>query len=187
MNFQEVLNANGEKRVVIGTLKEIKGEGLTQNQKPFKKVSVIDNTGATKNVKIYGENLPGPAQIGQTLTFSISTYDYTYEGQLGKAFSGFWNSTSPAPPQPQQQSYQQPQAPQARPQATTDKDRLIVTQVVYKALHEGSTFSEALLKEGVDMIFRVAENKPAQQAPLQTQPLPQDTTDYFPNDDSIPF
>ena len=94
MSFEAIYNTRGQKVPLFGILKELKGGGMTANNKPFAKVSITDDTGKTSNVKIYGEALPQAQQIGQRLQWTISTYDYTYQGKAGVAFSGFWNNTA---------------------------------------------------------------------------------------------
>lgn len=120
MNFETIYNTRGQKVPMFGTLKELKGGGMTANNKPFAKVSITDDTGKTSNVKIYGDVLPQAQQIGQRLQWTISTYDYTYQGKQGVAFSGFWNSNAQVAPLHQQYA-SQPQnqygcVPQMSPQ-----------------------------------------------------------------------
>ncbi len=97
----------------------------------------------------------------------------------------------------------QQQAPQQGQQQPTSKDRLIVTQVVYKSLlampNPVTGNLEADLRAGVDMIMRVGENKPVQQpqqqappqqqqqAPPQQAPPQYDPNAAFDPTDDIPF
>ena len=65
---------------------------------------------------------------------------------------------------------QYPQSPQNRPQTPKpqngNKDRLIVAQVVFKALAEAGGVNEQLLSNNVDMIMRVGAGQKPKQIPL---------------------
>lgn len=107
-NNVESLPTTNDKAVLIGTIKEHKGGGMTANQKPFSKISITDDNGKTKNAKIYGENQPSVGDVGRRYQFQLGWYDYTYQGTSGRAFSGFWNPNANVgqaqqQPQPQQQ------------------------------------------------------------------------------------
>ena len=71
---------------------------------------------------------------------------------------------------PQQGSNQSQQAPQQARQATNapsgNKDRLIVTQVVFKAMSAAGGVNEQLLSDNVDMIMRVGSGQTQKQIPL---------------------
>ena len=71
------------------------------------------------------------------------------------------------------------QGQQAPPKQSGSKDRLIVTQVAYKALQAGVGCDETLLRSHVDMIMRVGSGQPA--------PAPTTDPNYIPPDDDIPF
>lgn len=202
MNFQIVDALQGradekgyqQKTLMGGKVGQVWPAEFNKNGKRQQQVMITDVTGKENKVKIFlGQN--PDILTGSQGDFLVGPNPYKGNMYYNGFIEGSLQGGTQAPQQPQQQSYQQPQqqyqqpaqASQPKRQATLDKDRLIVAQVVYKALQDGSGVNEALLKEHVDMIFRVAENRPAQQAPLQTQPLPQDTTDYFPDDDNIPF
>jgi len=65
-----------------------------------------------------------------------------------------------------------------------NKDRLIVTQVVFKAMYGGQVdeVTEGNIADYVDMIMRVGENKPIEAKPAAIE----DPTD-FGSDDDLPF
>jgi len=92
MNWKTVaaLPIENEKTVMFGILQEYKGGGVNPNNKPFVKVSITDDTGVTKNCKLYG-TLPTVTDVKKRLQFSIGWYNYTYNGKSGRAFSEFWN------------------------------------------------------------------------------------------------
>ena len=77
------------------------------------------------------------------------------------------------------------QSPPSGNSAYGNKDRLIVTQVVYKAMMGlVQDIEESQLIADVDMIMRVGENKPIEAKPAAIE----DPTDYDENvDDGIPF
>jgi len=112
MNWKtvEALPTGDEKAVMFGTLKEHKGGGMTANNKPFAKVSITDETGVTKNCKLYG-TLPVVTDVGKRLQFTVGWYDYTYQGKSGRAFSGFWNDKAVV----------NHSAPRAKPEPTYQK------------------------------------------------------------------
>ena len=104
-NVEQLPTAN-DKSLLIGTIKEHKGGGLTKNGKPFSKISVTDDAGVTKNLKVYGEHQPTVSEVGRRYQFQVGWYDYTHEGKSGRAFSGFWNPTANVSQQTQQAQQQ---------------------------------------------------------------------------------
>ena len=73
-------------------------------------------------------------------------------------YNGFWDSKAAAPPiqPPQNQPAPRPDPPQGqRPNSNGNKDRLIVTQVVYKAIMDKGEVSKQALASDVAMIMEV--------------------------------
>jgi len=165
-----------------------------ENGKAFQQAVLLDaSENAEYNIKIWqGSGMPlTPDLVGQTLPFRITGRIYGNKTYL----SGFWQQ----PRQPQQQG-QQPQ--QGRPQAAAqppkapigavgrprgNTDKLIVAQVVYKALAEKfndpSAFdvwlmaSYPVMKRHIELIMDAASSEP--------KPPPADLDDQ--QDREMPF
>lgn len=94
-------------------------------------------------------------------------------------------------PQPQPQGGQQ--APQRPAQATnapaTSKDRLIVTQVVFKAMAAAGGVNEQLLEANVNMIMRVGSGQKPEsfEQKYNIQPDPVNDNAPLPTDDDASF
>ena len=128
-----------------------------------------------------------PMNAGDTINVTVTN------SQKGVKFKRFKDGYAPQPGQQQAPQGQQ-QPPQQARQATNapagNKDRLIVTQVVFKAMAaETLPVSEALLEAGVNMIMRVGSGQKPEQIPFdqfkQENPVSQDGPG--PNEDDIPF
>jgi len=119
MNFQQVIQANGQNVTILATFVEIGGVSFTQNQKQVCKCQLIDDNGEQHLVRIYG-TMPLPTLLNMRQQFSLSSYQGTNQrGQPYTGFSGFWNDRvqvnqvpGNAPPAP----YNAPRAPQTPPQ-----------------------------------------------------------------------
>ena len=106
MNWQTVEQANGQNVPMNGTITEICGEGVNEKSgKPWKKVKVNDGT-KIHNVTLRGDTLPGPDALNKLSSFTLATYQGTYQNKAYTGYSGFWNGVAQGQPQqPQQQSY----------------------------------------------------------------------------------
>jgi len=96
------------------------------------------------------------------------------EVDITKNAKGYWGGTVVG------------QTRESSPSGTDDKDRLIVAQVVYKALSERDEVTEDKLSLDVDMIMRIGSNTPRQ----DPQPVPApECADVPPGqqDDDLPF
>ena len=106
MNWQTVESANGQNVQMTGTITEICGEGVNENSgKPWKKVKVTDGS-KLHNVTLRGDTLPGPDALNKPSSFTLATYQGTYQGKQYIGYSGFWNGVAQGTPQvtPQGQS-----------------------------------------------------------------------------------
>ena len=124
MNFQQVKQANGQNVTMFGTFNEIGGVAYTQNQKPYCKCQIVDDSGEKHLVRLYNQNAPMPTLINMRQQFTLSSYQgQTQTGQPYTGYSGFWddraqvNQPTPqtAPPQAPYTAPQAPQQPAQRP------------------------------------------------------------------------
>lgn len=120
-NFSAVDANNGNLVDMFGTFMEIGGVHFSDNQKAKTVCKIADDNGVSHKVHLYqGKGqLPTPAQLQQRHSFSISTFQGTFQGTPYTGYSGFWNNKaqvnqqsqpatqqSTAPPQPQQGTQQ---------------------------------------------------------------------------------
>lgn len=164
---------------VNGTIANIAPDGGYQSQNGwiFTFQMTIDTPQGQVVGRIGSKSEQYPMQGGEQITVEQSNKGYGNEfKKVNAQYAG------------QQGGQQQPRQQASHPaQGGASKDRLIVTQVAYKALMEKSACDEGNLRQAVDMIMRVGENKPAQQqAPPQNQLPPQQEPPFNPTDD-IPF
>lgn len=139
MNFGTVREAEGQmdgqyqiKVAMFGTPQNVEGVTFTPQGKKVQQVTIADDLMEVQRVKIYGGKMT-IGNCGQRLSFEIAPYTSDKNNQT--YYSGFWNDrvgVSQAT-QGQQAPAQQPNAPKPTP---SNKDRLIVAQVVYKAVCE---------------------------------------------------
>lgn len=144
MNFKSVQQGNGQNVIMQGRILEFKGEGVgtpsNPNGKPWKKVKAQDQDGEVHTVTIRG-NLPPVDAVNKPASFTISTFQGTYQGQPYTGYSGFCDVLPDYGPPQQTYGGQQPPSPQPRqapsqPRQSTNaekpdwdaKDRHIVRQ-----------------------------------------------------------
>lgn len=115
-----------------------------------------------------------PMNIGENIIVEMTNTQHGV--RFKKINPQYQQPTQQGQPAQQQQTYHP---------APNNKDRLIVAQVVYKALAASTGVNEQLLTQHVDMIMRVGEGKIAPM-PAPAQP-PYDGSQSAPPDDDIPF
>lgn len=114
MNFQTVEQANGNNIDMFATITELNESGYSKSNKPYQKITIIDDAGVKHKVTIRGSNLPTVAVLNQRQAFTLSIWRNPQSGNTG--YSGFWN---PKTAVGQTAGFQQPpQMPQNPPQAT---------------------------------------------------------------------
>lgn len=138
---------------VNGTILNIAPDGGYQSQNGwiFTSQMTIDTPQGQVVGRIGSKSEQYPMQSGEQITVEQSNKGYGNEFKKVTAqYAG------------QQGGQQQPRQQPPRPtQGGASKDRLIVTQVAYKALTATQNCTEEFLRRDVDMIMRVAENKPS--------------------------
>ena len=197
MNWQTVESANGQNVQMTGTITEICGEGVNENSgKPWKKVKVTDGS-KLHNVTLRGDTLPGPDALNKPSSFTLATYQGTYQGKQYIGYSGFWNGVTQGTPAPQGFPMPPQTAPQSTPQQAKKepdwdmKDFRIILQCCSKPFMEAQvngkmTFDEAWVnaQTWANSIW-IAKLPSVQQG---WQPEPQNEPPYGGNqDDEIPF
>lgn len=141
--------------------------GVGKYKEKFKQTGLLINDGATE----FWCNFPGNLGWKQYKDKQINV-------DVAQNRDGYWEGTI-AGPHPQQPSSRAPQGNRGPHQPSGNKDRLIVTQVVYKALVvEGQCDEENLIRD-VDMIMRVGSGQPNPDY-VGDDPPP-------PVDDEVPF
>lgn len=141
MNFQTVREAEGQmdgqyqmKVSMFGIPQEVGEVTFTPKGKKIQQVMILDDKGEIQKVKIFGGKMTSHC-VGEGLSFQIAPYTSDQNHQT--YYSGFWNDRAGASqaPQGQQQAPSQPaQRPNVPKSAPSNKDRLIVAQVVYKTM-----------------------------------------------------
>jgi hypothetical protein len=98
----------------------------------------------------FGKTALTDDDIGKTMTFALTAGQEGYYGWVD-SYTAYEQKPKPAPPRRGQQA-----SPQAPKYANGNKDRLIVTQVVYKAMMEkhGVCDKQVLVRD-VEMIMEV--------------------------------
>jgi len=218
MNFQQVQQANGQNVIIFGTIVEFKGQGVNpKSNKPYMKVSVLDDTGVKKNVTLRGA-LPTMNMINQRVQFNLRSYQGTYQGQPYTGYSGFWynratvNQGQPQmPPQAAQAAPQQPTytpVPQTTPQSTYtppkkrdyDKENRgkcrfgFYQAMLSSGVKPADIISNLMTLSAVEKLVRFSMEGIDKDKPMP-EPSPQPTADTIPgepvnepvNDDDIPF
>ena len=154
MNFQQVIQANGQNVTMLATFAEVGGVTLTQNQKQVSKCQLKDDNGEQHIVRLYG-TMPLPTLLNMRQQFSLSSYQGTNQrGQPYTGYSGFWNDRAMvnqvpgnAPPAPQ--------APQPPAQAT-NIPQPIPRQPVPRDMNMPDTYAYPVTPETARRMARVA-------------------------------
>lgn len=143
MNFEQIrtiIDQKDEKGwprtlAMFGVIHEFKGEGMSDNKKPFKKVSIKDDAGELHNVTLRG-TLPDITLLNKRAAFNLSAFNGDYQGQPYIGYSGFWDSRA----QVAQEAAQQPQEGQASAgsaRTTHQPQKAAKPEVDWTAIAEG--------------------------------------------------
>lgn len=187
MNYQQVEQAGGKNINMLGIITEFSGEGINEKSgKPYKKVKIIDEMGVSHKVTLRGDVLPPLQLLNQRASFSIGTYNGTYQGNPYIGYSGFWNSaanvnpiqpyTLPAMP-PAKFGAQMQQVQQIREKVnTTEKDWQICRECCIKAAAEycGNAVVPSVVIEVAEQWTQYCMTGKIEQVPKNTEHDQQD-------------
>lgn len=114
MNYEAVRQGNGNLVAMLARVGEIGVSKLSQSNKPYQSVKLIDDTNESHSVTIHqgSGSLLDINALNQRLAFNVQTY----QGSRGTAYSGYWNNKSQVRQTVPQNSPQSPQQPQQAPQ-----------------------------------------------------------------------
>ena len=191
-NFQAVREIIDQKNeagfpetlAMVGVIKEFKGEGINEKtSKPYKKVSIKDDSGELHNVTLRG-TLPSVSLAGQRAQFSISSYNGSYDNKSYIGYSGFWNDKVDV----QQQSTQQ-----APSQASEDKKSESSSIDITESHGRCAVVCAAIQSRQITVESEIDCDKWVQyiilghNAPPPAQQTTIDLSNPSPPDDDIPF
>jgi len=194
MNFQTVEANNGNLVDMFGTFAEIGGAQSSTGGKLKSICKITDDAGVTHTVHIHqGKGrLPGPALLQQRCTFSLSTYQGSYQGNPYTGYSGFWKDQAQVrqpPPQQPQQGVQQPhQGVQKEKGEDMVKVRSMALAYAKDLVCEGKTDISAIPSTANEFTAFIISGQWFSKKPQGGEPNP----DYEENpgpppDDDVPF
>ena len=180
MNWQTVEQANGQNAQMNGTITEFCGEGINEKSgKPWKKVKVTDGN-KIHNVTLRGDTLPGPDALDKPSSFTLATYQGTYQNKQYTGYSGFWNGLAQGQPAPQGFSQSAQKLGNKKQEPDWDKiaEGKVRCNVVCSGIQSGQLECKtpAAVDYWTDFVMRHEEIQP--ESPDGPDYLPEDTTDY---------